>query len=260
MGLFGKLFEKKICSVCGEEIKLLGNRKLEDGNLCKDCAKKLSPWFDDRRHSTVEQIAAQLRYREENLAALASFRPTRTLGRDTVVMIDEGQRRFLVSKTGDPERENSDIIDLDQVTGCDLDIDHEEDEVMRRDSEGNEISYTPPRFRHSFDFNIIIRVRHPYFDEMRFRLNRSSVTVETVGRQGVFGNIGANPMRDVNYQEYERMGREICDTLMNARQETIDTIAADNAPKQKVTCPYCGATTTPDASGCCEFCGGSVAG
>lgn len=54
MGLFGNLFEKKICSVCGEEIGLLGNRKLEDGNLCKNCAKKLSPWFSDRRHSTVD--------------------------------------------------------------------------------------------------------------------------------------------------------------------------------------------------------------
>ena len=49
MGLFGKLFEKKECSVCGGEIGLLGNRKLEDGNLCKDCAAKLSPWFSDRR-------------------------------------------------------------------------------------------------------------------------------------------------------------------------------------------------------------------
>lgn len=39
MGLFGNLFEKKICSVCGGEIGLLGNRKLEDGNLCKNCAK-----------------------------------------------------------------------------------------------------------------------------------------------------------------------------------------------------------------------------
>lgn len=27
-----------------------------------------------------------------------------------------------------------------------------------------------------------------------------------------------------------------------------------------VTCPYCGATTTPDASGCCEYCGGAVNG
>ena len=34
------LFDKKYCDICGEKIGLLGNRKLEDGNLCKDCAKK----------------------------------------------------------------------------------------------------------------------------------------------------------------------------------------------------------------------------
>ena len=44
------LFDKKICDICGEKIGLLGNRKLDDGNLCKDCAKKLSPWFEERRH------------------------------------------------------------------------------------------------------------------------------------------------------------------------------------------------------------------
>lgn len=52
MGLFGKLFEKKECAICGGEIGLLGNRKLEDGNMCKACAAKLSPWFDERRHSS----------------------------------------------------------------------------------------------------------------------------------------------------------------------------------------------------------------
>ena len=39
------LFDKKFCSVCGEKIGFLGNRKLEDGNLCKDCANKLSPFL-----------------------------------------------------------------------------------------------------------------------------------------------------------------------------------------------------------------------
>ena len=34
------LFDKKVCDICGEKIGLLGNRKLDDGNLCKDCAKK----------------------------------------------------------------------------------------------------------------------------------------------------------------------------------------------------------------------------
>ena len=54
------LFDKKYCDICGEKIGLLGNRKLENGNLCKNCARKLSPWFSDRRNSTVEEIKAQL--------------------------------------------------------------------------------------------------------------------------------------------------------------------------------------------------------
>lgn len=49
------LFDKKNCDICGEKIGLLGNRKLDDGNLCKNCASKLSPWFEERRHSTVEE-------------------------------------------------------------------------------------------------------------------------------------------------------------------------------------------------------------
>ena len=70
------LFDKKYCDICGEKIGLLGNRKLENGNLCKTCAKKLSPWFSDRRNSTVEEIKAQLAYREENRERVGpSIRP-----------------------------------------------------------------------------------------------------------------------------------------------------------------------------------------
>ena len=68
------LFDKKFCDVCGEKIGMLGNRKLEDGNICKDCAKKLSPRFDDRRHSTLEEIKSQLQMREENRSLVSSFR------------------------------------------------------------------------------------------------------------------------------------------------------------------------------------------
>ena len=70
------LFDKKYCDVCGEKIGLLGNRKLEDGNLCKNCAKKLSPFFNERRSSTVDEIKQQLAYREENKRQLAYFNPT----------------------------------------------------------------------------------------------------------------------------------------------------------------------------------------
>jgi hypothetical protein len=53
MGFLGKLFEKKECSICGGPIGLMGNKKLEDGNMCKDCAAKLSPFFSERKNSTV---------------------------------------------------------------------------------------------------------------------------------------------------------------------------------------------------------------
>ena len=29
--------------------------------------------------------------------------------------------------------------------------------------------------------------------------------------------------------------------------------------RQQLVCPYCGATTTPDEKGCCEYCGAPVA-
>lgn len=92
------LFDKKYCDICGEKIGLLGNRKLEDGNLCKDCAKKLSPWFSDRRRSTVEDIKEQLAYREENREKAAQFRTTRSFGEDRKVLLDEDHRWFTVTR------------------------------------------------------------------------------------------------------------------------------------------------------------------
>ena len=64
MGLFSKIsdaFEKKECIFCGKEIGLLGKKKLEDGVMCKDCVSLLSPWFGDRKSSTVAEIEQQLK-------------------------------------------------------------------------------------------------------------------------------------------------------------------------------------------------------
>ena len=74
----------------------------------------------------------------------------------------------------------------------------------------------------------------------------------------------------MEYRKYETMGKEIRDALLEGRQQARNQSAAPAAAQQEapksdtpngtVTCPYCGATTTPDANGCCEFCGGSVKG
>ena len=56
MGFLDKLFSKKICDICGGEIGLLGNIKLADGDMCKECKNKLSPLFQVTKETTVSDI------------------------------------------------------------------------------------------------------------------------------------------------------------------------------------------------------------
>lgn len=274
------LFDKKYCDICGEKIGLLGNRKLEDGNLCKNCAKKLSPWFNDRRQSTVAEIREQLAYREANREKVTAFRTTRTLGENTKVLLDEDAGLFMVTAARNLEDANPDVLAFSDVTGCKLDIDESKTEVEYKDKAGNRQSFSPRRYAYSYDFYIVINVNNPYFDEIRFRLNNSSVDndEETLldgpdampaSRGGLRrkalgmgdGSLISNAEEvraSVEYRQYEQMGMEIRDALLQVRQQVRDEAAAAAAPKAAVTCPYCGATTTPDASGCCEYCGGAV--
>ena len=305
MGFFDA-FKKKECSICGGEIGLLGNRKLEDGNMCKTCAAKLSPWFSERRSSTVAEIQEQLAYREENKAKVAAFRTTRTLGESTKVLLNEDAGKFMVTSARNLADANPDVLDFGDVTGCTLDIDEHRTEIQYRDSQGNRQSFNPKRYAYSYDFYIVIHVNNPYFNEIRFKLNRSTVDndaetllegpnamsgTKTAGRPangarpmpgGARPNMpgGARPgmagrppmgggvrtsnadevRASVEYRQYEQMGNEIREALLQVRQDARDSAAAAAAPKLAVTCPWCGATTTPDASGCCEYCGGSLNG
>ncbi len=243
------LFDKKFCSICGDKIGLLGNRKLEDGNCCKSCAAKLSPWFSERRHSTVEDIKGQLAYREANKAAVAAFHTTRTLGNNTKLLLDEDAKKFMVTSARDLAAANPDVLSYGDVTGCTLDIDESRDELKRKDNDGKEVSYVPPRYTYEYDFNVVINVNNPYFDEIRFRLNSSSIV-----SQMVLGSAAPNMSGNVEYQECKKMGEEIRDTLLQVRQDMRDSAA----PKVAKRCPACGASTVGDANGCCEYCGSAL--
>ena len=175
MGLFGKMFEKKECDICGGQIGLLGNRKLDDGNLCKECAKKLSPWFEERRHSTVEDIRKQLAYREANKEKVQAFQVTREFAGDSYhVFIDDTKGQFTVATNLSVEN-NPDIVDLSQVVSCKLDIEQNRTEEQYRDKDGNLQDYNPPRYKYSYDYSIKLGINSPWFDDMDFRLNSFSV-------------------------------------------------------------------------------------
>ena len=326
------LFDKKYCDICGEKIGLLGNRKLEDGNLCKNCAAKLSPWFTERKQSTVEEIKEQLAYREANKEAVAAFHTTRTLGKDIKVLLDEDNGKFMVTSARNIAEANPDVLSFGDVTGCDLDIEEGRTEIEYEDREGNRQSFNPRRYAYHYDFYMTIHVNHPYFDEIRFKLNDSSVDgdVDTLieydqagamrGRSPMAGSgrpmagssagrpqagtpgarpqaggvrpMGQRPQQQpmpgqmmgqmpgqmapaaafgydqtsnaeeiknsVEYREYENLGWEIRDVLMQVREGARAEAAEANAPKQAVKCPYCGATTIPTENGCCEYCGAPI--
>ena len=276
MGLFDR-FKKQDCEICGKEVGMFGYKKLEDGEICKDCIKLLSPWFDDRRHSTVDQIKQQLSYREENKTALNGFRPTMAFGERYTLRAELNNgvpTRFVVERTDNYKEENADIISFRDVISFNIDVQESKRELMARNSKGEEISYNPPRYEYSYDFYAEIRVNHPYFDEITFQLNRESVALETVERRAGFG-VTSSSFDPTLYPEYRRFRGE-CDELEDlfragmqgmalkgfapAVQPVVQAApAAQPAPEPAPTptgpkfCPNCGAPA--DGGKFCQSCG-----
>ena len=182
MGLFDKVFEKKYCDVCGNEIKLLGNRKLSDGNLCKDCAAKLSPWFSDRRSSTVEEIKKQLAYREENKKALENFHPNVIVGGTTKVYLDEKTEQFVVTKASPWRSANPDLISLKQVKGAEWNVSEDKQELYQT-VDGKRVSYDPKKYEVTYSFDMKLFIDSPYFDDISFELTEGNKVTGRISQE-----------------------------------------------------------------------------
>jgi len=238
------LFAKKNCDICNEKIGLLGNRKLEDGNMCKNCAAFLSPFLTDRRRTTLAEIKEHLVYREANKSQVAAFNVTRTFGDRTKVLLDENAKKFIVTSSSRWQSENPDVMDFSQVTGCQTEIQESKTEIKTKDKDGKSVSYNPPRYDIYYDFDIKIHINSPWFNEISFQLNKDSVEKSNYAK----------------YRELEQQANEIKQALMQARQDAREnintTVVGSNAQKSPQKCPTCSATTTPDENGCCEYCGG----
>ena len=246
------LFDKKFCSVCGQKVGTLFHRKLEDGFLCKDCCSKLSPFFSERRSSSSDEIREQLAYREANRAALADFHITRTLGKDMKVHLDEDSRRFVVTRARNIQEDNPDLIEWSQVTGVDVDVSESQTEYKRRTNDGQTVSYVPPKYTFSAGVRVILHVRSPWFDTITIPI-ASSVTLNA--GNPLPASLKPQPSSNREFRECLDMANEIQRILTSAREEARHEAAH---PKKAVICPCCGATTIPDAAGCCEYCGGAT--
>ena len=236
------LFDKKYCDFCGEKIGLLGNKKLSDGNMCKNCFALVSPYLVGRRSFSVSDMKEHLAYREENKKTLANFNATSTYGAETKIHMDEVQGLWIVSSSRNYKNENPDVMTTSQITGCLVSTDETRTEIMRSASDGTRKSYNPPRYDVDYDFYITININNPWFSEIKFKVN-------------------ANRIEEQNSPEFkstEKAANEIKHALSQVQRNTRREAVIAAKPKTSVICPNCRATTLPDASGCCEYCGGAV--
>ena len=191
------LFEKKFCDFCGEKIGLLGNRKLEDGNMCKDCAALISPWLTDRRRTTVAEMKEHLEYREANKAKLQSFHATETYGSGSRVYIDRNAGSFVVSRAANFVAANADVIPLSELTSAEVDIDEDKHEIYR-EVNGEKQSYNPKRYKYEYTFRIRLLLSSKWFSAIEFRVSDDK----------------PDSRSSVRYRELEREANEIKAALM----------------------------------------------
>ena len=191
------LFSKKNCCICGEKVGLLGGMKLKDGDLCKECKKKLSPFFDDGKESTIDDIKEQIKSREENYKQLDNLEINKIYGEFGVILIDEKNKKFValrdtsnglfgsqkaVNSIEDVKDKNPDIIDFKDIEDVEVKIIETSREEMQT-IDGQQVSYDPKHYTYMIGFDIIIKVKHPYIKLIRLSLKNGTVQIYNVGRR-----------------------------------------------------------------------------
>lgn len=199
MGMISGLFGKKSCSICGSEIGLLGNKKLKDGNMCKDCANKLSVWFQDRNESTVAQIQYQLGARNANAEMLSkNYIVSHAYGEFGCILIDEYDGIFValpdtsdgflkdtkvITSIDQIKDKNPDIIMLNQVESVDINVTVTSKEE-KKTVDGNQVSYNPKHMIYMAQFGVTIKLKgHPYISTMSIPLNNGAVHIRNMGER-----------------------------------------------------------------------------
>lgn len=195
------LFDKKDCSICGAKIGLLGNKKLKDGNMCKDCASKLSVWFQDRSDSTVAEINSQLGIRKAYADMLEkNFIVSRAYGEFGCILIDEVDGIFValpdtsdsffgeakvVTSIDQIKDKKPDVIMFKEVEGVDVNVtvtSREEKQTV----DGNQVSYNPKHMIYMALFSVTIRLKgHPFIKTMTVPLNNGAIQIRNMGERKV---------------------------------------------------------------------------
>ena len=278
------IFDKKYCGVCREPISFLGTKKLRDGHCCKNCEAKLSPWFHERKASSVDEIRYQIDCRERNREKVSTFKITRTLGFDTKIFVDDGSGKFIINGSGKNAYSNPDVFDFSDVTSCSVDIVESRKEIEYKDNNDNIKSFSPPCYACSYDFSVEINFNIPYINTIQIKLNLKPVdngqeTLIKMNSGGVLGKMrdafvgeksfngkttNADEVRACEeYRKYNETGLEIRKILLESKRPNPKSVrpSTNESAREsggRVKCPWCESEVIPDATGKCGCCGGPL--
>jgi hypothetical protein len=255
------IFAKKECSICGDKSGLLSNKKLADGNLCKNCRAKLSPFYDLSSRDTAADIAAQLEYRERNLIELERFHPTVTAGGAGKVFIDMNSGKFTLASERELREGNPDLFDLRGLHSCSF---YARERIIKGDEDESD--------RFEYDFYLKLTVDHPFLRGLAYRYNdepvanrRNRIREEEIrkiylGQKDIKSGLsallsGVDRKATEQYLEQYAIGQEMIEALTGAAEAFRATPRqpARSAAAEVRFCSNCGARV--DGGAFCTQCG-----
>jgi hypothetical protein len=122
----------------------------------------------------------------------------------------------VVSNSDKYRENNADILSFLWITACTPDIRESRTELKQTNSQGEKVSYDPPRYEYRYDFYIKLDIKGcDYIDDMRFRINSSTVKLETVMPKATLFSAAQSfdPMLYPEYRKYKSMLDEICEVV-----------------------------------------------
>lgn len=190
------LFNKEKCCLCGGKTGMF-DKKCESGKVCKECVKKMSPWFDDYKNASAGALDAQRMGREVDAGLCKIYNFSKIFGEFGVILIDEKEKKFVafpdtssglfgnqrkVTSINDVIDLGPDIIKFDQVEDFEIDITETSREEKRTEN-GQQVSYDPPHILYMETFTLRMKINHPYVKSIYIQLNDGAVQIHNIGRR-----------------------------------------------------------------------------
>ena len=190
-------YSKKRTAFYAEEKRGCLTKKCADGKVCKECAKKMSVWFDDFKNADKTLLESQILVRNADAVRVKDYNFSKIFGEFGVILIDEENKKFVafpdtssglfgsrrkVKSIDDVIDLGPDIIDFSAVEDFEIDI-TETTREEKQTVDGKQVSYDPPHILYMEIFTLRLKINHPYIKSVYIQLNDGAVQIHNIGRR-----------------------------------------------------------------------------